>query len=81
MTKTNDDYQAKLKLWAADPKVVALPQPINVPRFGSRKFSSYAEMNAWKAESAQQMARQGGLRWKSVEVAPATTISKVKDGA
>ena len=65
MTKVNDDYQAKLRFWAANPKVAALPQPLNVPRFGSRKFSSYTEMNAWKAELAQQIARQGGLRWKS----------------
>lgn len=65
MTKVNDDYQAKLRFWATNPKVVALPQPLNVPRFGSRKFSSYAEMNAWKVELAQQIARQGGLRWKS----------------
>jgi hypothetical protein len=53
--KISDDYDAKFKLWAKNPK----PQPelpaLAVPKFKSRRFSSYEEMNQWKRELMEQM--------------------------
>jgi hypothetical protein len=54
--KISDDYQAKIRLWAANPKVIPLPGP-KLPAFRSRKFSSSAEMNAWKHELLKQAAQ------------------------
>jgi hypothetical protein len=43
-----------------------LPQmdPDSLPRFGHRRFDSYAEFNAWKRAYLIEIARQGGVRWK-----------------
>jgi hypothetical protein len=60
--KYTDDYRAKVKVWAANPQVVPMPKMVGVPRIGSRKFNSYAEMNAWKRERIREIARQGGVR-------------------
>ena len=51
-----DDYKAKYSLWAANPRVVAEPAPAKLPGFTSRKFSSHAEMNAWKQSLLRQRA-------------------------
>ena len=61
--KYSDDYHAKLRLWAAEARVYPLPKMTGLPRFRSRKFSSYEEMNAWKRELIMEIARQGGVRW------------------
>jgi hypothetical protein len=61
--KNTDDYRAKIRLWAANPQVVPMPKMVGFPRFGSRKFNSYAQMNAWKRELIREVARQGGIRW------------------
>ena len=61
--KFSDDYSAKYGIWARQNKVVRLPEPQGVPRFGSRKFNSYREFNAWKRDLLEQIALQGGLRW------------------
>ena len=63
--KYTDDYEAKLKIWAREQRVVPLPAFTGVPRFGAKKFSSYAEFNAWKRELLLQIAANGGLRWKT----------------
>ncbi len=48
--KYTDDYDAKFKIWARDPK----PQPeISVPlppKFTPKRFNSYEEFNKWKDE-------------------------------
>jgi len=61
--KISDDYTAKLRLWASNPRVVRLPKATNLPAFKAQKFSSHAEMNAWKKEWLRQLAAQGGCRW------------------
>ncbi len=43
--KISDDYDAKIKLWVANPKVVPLPPGPTVPKFRSKKFNSYADTN------------------------------------
>jgi hypothetical protein len=57
--KFTDDYHAKVKLWAAHPKVWPLPPPPRLPRFRPQRFSSHAEMNRWKAALLRQLAREG----------------------
>ena len=63
--KVSDNYQAKYRLWAEQPEVRPLPKPVGIPRFHSRKFSSYEEMNAWKRELLKQIAAGGGCQWTS----------------
>ena len=62
--KYEDDYDAKLRIWVQEAKCRPTPRLANLPRFGSRKFSSYAEFNAWKADLIRQLAEQGGARWR-----------------
>ncbi len=61
--KRTDDYEAKYDLWVQANKVVRLPSFSGVPKFGSRKFSSYAEFNKWKREMLEKIAAGGGLKW------------------
>jgi hypothetical protein len=61
--KRCDDYLAKMDLWAQDPKVCATPGVAGVPRFGSKRFRSYEEMNAWKRELLLEIASRGGVTW------------------
>lgn len=61
--KKTDDYRAKFQLWASEDRVVACPKAVGLPRFGSRRFSSAKEMNAWKKELLEETARQGGVKW------------------
>jgi hypothetical protein len=56
--KATDDYNAKLRLWAANPQVVHLPKVIPLPKFSPQKFSSHEEMNRWKANLLREIARQ-----------------------
>ena len=62
--KFTDDYSAKLKIWASEPKVHPMPMLMNLPRFGAKKFRSHAEMNAWKKELLMELALNGGAEWK-----------------
>ena len=48
--KISDDYRAKIRFWAANPVVAALPPFQELPKFSVVKFSSHAEMNQWKSE-------------------------------
>jgi hypothetical protein len=61
--KITDDYEAKLALWAKECRVVPLPRADGIPKFSSRKFSSWEAFNAWKRQLRDQIAAQGGLRW------------------
>jgi hypothetical protein len=61
--KVTDDYEAKLTLWARQPVVCALPQVAGLPRFGVKRFNSYAELNAWKRDLLLKLAEQGGVTW------------------
>ncbi|MBM3890618.1 MAG: hypothetical protein FJ388_16010 [Verrucomicrobia bacterium] len=56
--KLTDDYAAKVKIWARESKVRPLPPLPRLPRFGAKKFSSYAEFNAWKLELLKQIAAE-----------------------
>jgi len=58
-----DDYGAKFALWARRPEIFALPGFEGLPRFGTRRFSSYEELNRWKRELLAEIARRGGVRW------------------
>lgn len=43
IVKYTDDYNAKLKIWAKEGKVYAIPRIANLPRFGWKKFKSHEE--------------------------------------
>lgn len=58
--KVADDYQAKIRLWAANPQVVPLPPFQPLPKFSPQKFRTHVEMNAWKQQLILQMAREAG---------------------
>jgi len=57
--KFTDDYDAKYKIWAMDPK----PQPIvplpKMPKFKSRRFSSYEEYEEFRKQLIQRLAVEG----------------------
>ena len=55
--KITDDYHAKYRLWAANPIVIAAPAAIQLPDFKSKRFSSHAELNAWKLSVLRQLAQ------------------------
>lgn len=56
--KVTDDYKAKIRLWATDPKVEPLPAVGSaLPRFLPQKFSSHEEMNRWKKDLLAKVAR------------------------
>jgi hypothetical protein len=55
--KLTDDYRAKIKLWAANPRAIPPGPPVRIPNFKSKKFSSHAEMNAWKRSVLLQLAQ------------------------
>ena len=61
--KYTDDPKAKFRIWASSKTVYALPRIANLPRFGAKKFNSYAEFNAWKRELLLELARRGGAQW------------------
>jgi hypothetical protein len=54
--KITDDYNAKYRLWAAKPTVIAAGEALKLPGFKSRRFTSHAELDAWKASVLRQMA-------------------------
>lgn len=54
--KVTDDYNAKYRLWAANPTVVPAAKPVRLPGFKSRRFASHAELNAWKSSVLRQLA-------------------------
>ena len=56
--KVTDDYKAKLRICAAEQRVVPLPAGPPIPKFRSKKFRNHAEMNEWKRELLRQMARE-----------------------
>lgn len=60
--KITDDYLAKYRLWAGDPRVVSIPPAPRVPNFKSRKFSTHQEMNRWKETVLQDLAREAAAR-------------------
>ena len=55
--KITDDYNAKYRLWAANPTVIPAPAAIRLPDFKSRRFSSHAELNAWKISVLRHLAQ------------------------
>jgi len=55
--KITDDYNAKYRLWAANPTVIPAPAAIRLPDFKSKRFSSHAELNAWKTSVVRQLAQ------------------------
>lgn len=60
---SEDPGQAKVRLWAANPRVVRLPRIANLPRFAPKKFDSHEAFNAWRAELKLELIRQGGAKW------------------
>jgi len=55
--KISDDYKAKYRLWAENPRVAPAPAPSNIPHFKSRRFASHSEMNEWKVSVLRQLAQ------------------------
>lgn len=67
--KAVDDIQAKVRFWAAEAsqpgfRPRSCPVPEHLPPFPPQRFSSYAELNAWKRRYLLEIARQGGVQWK-----------------
>ena len=61
--KTTDNYKAKLDIWARERRPQPQPKIANLPRFGSKKFNSYAELNEWKKQLLETLTGSGGARW------------------
>jgi hypothetical protein len=55
--KITDDYKAKYRLWAENPRVVPASSPARIPHFKSKRFFSHAEMNTWKESVLRQLAQ------------------------
>ena len=55
--KITDDYNAKYRLWAANPTVIAAPAATKLPDFRSKRFASHAELNAWKTSVLRYLAQ------------------------
>ena len=55
--KVSDDYNAKYRLWAANLIVAPAGKKVILPGFKSRRFTSHAELNAWKSSVLLQLAR------------------------
>lgn len=53
--KITGDYNAKYRLWAAKPTVIAAGEAVKLPGFKSRRFADHAELNAWKDSVLRQM--------------------------
>ena len=62
--KATDDYQAKLRFWLENPRVMPWIKPEGLPEFRSRKFQTYVEFNVWKATLLAEVAARGGVTWK-----------------
>ena len=60
--KISDDYRAKVRLWAQNPRVVPLPVMPPLPIFGAQRFRSHEEMNRWKRELLREIARSVARR-------------------
>jgi len=55
--KITDDYNAKIRLWAATPQATPeLPGP-KLPAFRPQRFRTHAEMNAWKESLLRKTAQ------------------------
>ena len=54
--KITDDYNAKYRLWAANPVVAPAAAAVKLPGFKSRRFSSHTELNEWKSSVLRQLA-------------------------
>ena len=56
--KISDDYNAKFEFWTRNPKPqLGIPEP-KLPKFAPKRFSSYEEMNQWKRELLDEIARE-----------------------
>jgi hypothetical protein len=55
--KVSDDYNAKYRMWVANPIVAPAGKALRLPDFKSRRFASHAELNAWKLSVLLQLAR------------------------
>jgi hypothetical protein len=55
--KVSDDYNAKYRLWAANPIVAPAGKAVRLPDFKSRRLASHAELNVWKLSVLLQLAR------------------------
>lgn len=59
--KIVDDYNAKLRLWVSEQRVVALPPGPRLPKFRAQKFRTHAEMNRWKEDLLRQIVRESAV--------------------
>jgi hypothetical protein len=55
--KITDDYKAKYRLWAENPRVMPASMAVRIPQFKSQRFSSHQEMNSWKRSVLRKLAR------------------------
>ncbi len=60
--KITDDYNAKYRLWAANPTVIPAPAAPRLPDFKSQRFSSHAALNVWKNSVLRQLAKASSAK-------------------
>ncbi|NJK91706.1 MAG: hypothetical protein HC904_07705 [Blastochloris sp.] len=61
-TRIHDDYHAKIRLWAENPKILPAPPPHAWPKFPPQRFASYQEMQEFKNRLIQ-LSAQGIQVW------------------
>ena len=54
----------KLDFWVSARSVSSMPVVDLRVTFPPQKFNSYREMNEWKSDLLEQIARRGGVKWK-----------------
>jgi hypothetical protein len=59
-----NEREIKFLMWIKNPPKIKFPVPLNLPKFSKKSFRNYEEMNNWKREYLQEIARAGGIKWK-----------------
>ena len=65
MKIASDDHKAKIRPAVRFPQPCTPAEAEGFPPLTCKRFSGYEELNAWKRECRREIARAGGLRWKS----------------
>jgi len=55
--KISDDNRARVRFWAGQPTVVALPPGPPLPKFPVQRFRTHREMNRWMEALLREITR------------------------